>query len=721
MSEAFDTPGKEVVSDELTTLVYPPIDDVNVGFFDITREVMTENFIETLNEFVRKRMNFKSIRYASKGCYNPFKVVDTSMDKLSTLIDDYCHLAKPSLAGDENVNVYTFNKHPHQMFDVCIKFQEIYSKLSTGDKEKVYYLPQRFHYMPPGGTYGWNNIINPGNGGIKMQMQRDITYLFHCEEEHKTIIKYLKGDDIYEVEMPKGWSAYQVKVGTWHCIESHTNTLMMAFKPTKQDKIGFCNENHYAADKFPFKNFSAGNSDVEKINEINAFFTSMQIAKDLNTGFLDRRFFSLPLKYIDHVQNFVEINITDIQWDGKDAVEEYSGECDESVKECVKRHSESSIITVLNVSHAQLDLRCMYGHHILSEIFAKHKTAERKYLEDYEKSLSTEDPTSNDDELTLPVTQLSVRVVGENDLQILQQQRYTQYDEGYHEVSPPNNLDEFTVHIPIKEVIYREPTEEPTQEPAQEPEQKPEQEQDSPRLLPDEICNYLKDEYTKSGEGEVILKGDMKEAVLEYAYECFTKGIMVVLCEWLQSELRPFVDIRLKLIDSNKDAFVTDEKNNKEIFIILTNLSESSQYIEFPKLAAMMNKDVKLETAESCSYWPCSTRENYCTDSMHKRRHIGKGFWLETTLILKEEAQCTLRTIIRGVENQLQERKVKEIREGRLDQMNPGYLIEETEPSETEPNGTDANETEPNGTDANETEPNGTDANETEKNNLIQI
>ena len=61
MSEAFDTPGKEIVSDEFSTIVYPPIDDVNVGFFDITREVMTENFIETLNEFVRNRMNLSLI------------------------------------------------------------------------------------------------------------------------------------------------------------------------------------------------------------------------------------------------------------------------------------------------------------------------------------------------------------------------------------------------------------------------------------------------------------------------------------------------------------------------------------------------------------------------------------------------------------------------------------------------------------------------------------
>ena len=286
------------------------------------------------------------------------------MDKLSILIDNFGHLEKPSLAGDDNLNVYTFNKHPHQMFDVCIKFREILSKLRTVYKEqKACFLPFRFHYMPPGGAYGWNNLINPQNG-VKMQMQWDITYLFHCEEQYKTIIKYLKGDDIYEVKMPKGWSAFQVKAGTWHCIESHANTLMIGFVPREIDKIGFCNENHYAAEKFPFKNFSAGNSDVEKINEINAIFTSVQIAKDINSGFLDRNFFSLPLKFFDHVQNFIKISITDVQWDGKDAVEEYSGESDEPVEECVKRHVESSNITVLNVSRTHMDLRCMYGHHI---------------------------------------------------------------------------------------------------------------------------------------------------------------------------------------------------------------------------------------------------------------------------------------------------------------------------------------------------------------------
>ena len=695
MSEAFNNPGKEVVSDELDTIIYPPIDDVNVGFFDITREVMTENFIDTLNEFVRKRMNFKSIRYASKGCYNPFKVVDTSMDMLATLMDNFGHLVKPSLAGDVNLNAYTFNKHPHQMFDVCIKFREIYSKLRTGDKEqKVFYAPQRFHYMPPGGTYGWNNLISP-QIGVKMQMQWDITYLFHCEEERKTVVKYLKGDDIYEVHTPKGWSAYQVKVGTWHCIESHTNTLMMGFMPTEKDKIGFYNENHYTAEKFPFKNFSAGNSDVEKINEINAIFTTVQISKDLNTGFLDKHFFSLPLKFVDHVRQFYKLNIADIQWDGKDAVEEYSGESDESVEECVKRYSESSIITVLDVSHTQMDLRCMYGHHILSEIFAKHKTAERKYMEDYEKSFSTEDATSYHNELTLPVTTVSVRIVSEPDLQILQQQRYTKYDEGYHEVSPGKTA-EFSATIPIKVTL--------------EPPQEPPQEQEIPRLLPDEICNYLKDEYTKSGEGEVILKGDMKEVVLEYAYETFTKGLGPESYEWLQSEFRPFVDIRLKLIDSNKDVFITDEKNNKEILIILTNLCESSQYIEFPNLASFINKDIKLETAESCSYWPCPPSENFSVDSLHKRRHIGKGFWLETTMILKEEAQCTLRSIMKGAETVMRERLVKEMREGKMDQ---GDFLE-MEPSETEPNGTDANEGEPDGTDANKGEPDGTDANETE-------
>ena len=199
------------------------------------------------------------------------------------------------------------------------------------------------------------------------------------------------------------------------------------------------------------------------------------------------------------------------------------------------------------------------------------------------------------------------------------------------------------------------------------------------------------------------LKGDMKEAVLEYAYETFTRFGQQALFEWFQSELRPFVDIRLKLIDSNKDVFITDKTNNKEIFIILTNLCESSQYIEFPNLAGFINKDIKLETAESCMYWPCPPSEDFCIDSLHKRRHIGKGFWLETTLILKEESPCTLKSIMKGAENKLRETLVKEIREGKVDQMNL-FEIEEIEPSETEPNGTDANETEPNGTDANETE-----------------
>ena len=175
------------------------------------------------------------------------------MASLSRLIDDYIHLVKPNQAGDKNMNAYTLNKHPHQMFDVCIKFQKIYKELNTNQDKIKYFLPKNFHYMPPGGAYGWHDILDVSHFGDKVLW--DLTYLLHCEEHNKTIIKYLKGDDIYEVQIAKGWSAFQVKVGTWHCIESHTNTLMMAFRPSQEDNLGFCDENHYAAEKFQFRNF----------------------------------------------------------------------------------------------------------------------------------------------------------------------------------------------------------------------------------------------------------------------------------------------------------------------------------------------------------------------------------------------------------------------------------------------------------------------------------
>ncbi len=643
--------GKMAVSDENATTIIGSDNEGDEGMFDEGSTYLAAGLEEALNVLMKEKINWKSMRTSCSGNYSPFRQVDTSMTALSRIMERHGAVYKPTQVSSENANMYTLNKHPHQMYDVCIKFNDIYKKLNPDTIGPL--LPGRFHYMPPGGAYGWNN-----NVASKFKSHHcyfpDWTYFIYCDEHGKSIVKYLKGNEIFEVALAKGWSAFRIKSITWHCIESSTNTIMLGFVPKNRDPLGFCDKNHYIAEGYSNRNFVAGKTDNEKVNEINAIFTSLQTDPQFSTPFLDCLYFSLPLRFLDHVGTFKFMDIYQMIWDGKEDVTEDSDDQNETLDECIKRHADNlHVVTLLQIGKD--NLRCMYGHHILSEIYAKHISAERKRMEEYEKNLMS---GTEQGELDLPVTKIQVRIVHERHLDVVEQQIKNLGGENSNHIVKIGSGNGFNLHLPTK--LYDRNNEDYDSE--------NEDEEPPPQLLPGDVIEYLLDNRDKDFNED--MNEDMKSKLLQIVMQVYINQFPGEAKRSFESILPRVSDIHVKLIDSDKEKYINDEVNGKNIFKFISNLHDEFQYIELKGAEHYMDKDRRVEKGECIYFVPCPLTENYCIDNLHRRRLIGKGSWLEATIVLKDHTMASLlESIEESVIKMAMEAAKKEEEELRLKQQ----------------------------------------------------
>ena len=637
--------------------VDPPILQKDIGVFDVGSEYLDEEFFGILDRFLKERMNFKSMRYESKGLFNPMRKVDTGMRELERLQDDHGHLESPSNPESTNVNMYTFNKHPHQMFEVCIKLNDKWRQSVKYDWSKyMNMIPKRFHYLPPGGAYGWHDNVEDSkviSGKDKKVRLLDIIYLIHVEETHKTLFKFLRGDEIYEMTLKKGWSAFKVSPFTWNCIESNTNTIMMAFRASEKDHIGFNDANHFLAEKHTDRNFTCTKTDVEEVNRINAICHALQLdtntLRDFRSSFFPTGYWSVPLRFFDHLRNKQRVDLKNVSWKDKDKVKEDAEFIEDDVKtihEYIKQKTSTGLeITVLSIPSSD-KLVCIQGVHILNDIHAKCKAVERFHMERYEKSLETADENNEqkyeqfNEDCTFAV---DVRILVDKDFTCIEQQRVSKLEPGYHDVASEHLM----MNIPLKSVTHETPLDPDPNNPGELIHDIRKKSIDRPVIVPMPILSH----FTEKG-GD--LTEDIKLQLIDFVMQIFFINLGDRLQEPINKILLNNVDVRVKMLQSDKNTLIQDDVNNKNLYKVIANLHEKAQFVQFNNLESFMeNQSVRLEQGESCSYWPTPVKENYCIDNFHDRRYIGKGSMLDITLYIKDCSTLTTRGLVDAVSDHM--------------------------------------------------------------------
>ena len=631
-------------------MVDPPILVKDTGVFDVCSEYLDEEFLEIFERFFKDRVNFKSIRYESKGLFNPVLKVNTGMRELERLQDEHGHLESPSFSRSTNVNMYTFNKHPHQMFEVCIKLNEKWRSSVKYDWSKNMSLqPIGFHYMPPGGAYGWHDNVGEGGNSEKNKDKKkrlyDLIYLIHVEETHKTLLKFLRGDEIYEMKLQKGLSVLKVT----------------PFKPHRRDLLGFNDANHFLAEKHTDRNYTCAQTDVEEVNRINAFCHALQLdintLRNFNSSFLPSSriydhvhgpsYWSIPLRFFDHLKNVTNVDLKRISWKDKDKVKEDDEIKEDDVKN-IHTYIKQKTPTGLEIIGLSIPpsgkLVCIQGAHILNDIYAKCKAVERFHLERYETSLETED--ENDlqkyeqfnEECTFAV---DVRIIFDKDFTCIEQQRVTKLEPGYHDVSS----EYITMNLPQKSVIREMPLDPDPENPGNIVLDVPKKPIERPIIMPMAILSHFTE---KGGDLTEEIKLQLIDFVMQFIFESLGKELRKPLNK--AKALLHNLDVRVEMLQSDKNTLIQDDINNKNIYKVIANLHEKAQSIQFHNLEALMeNQSVRLEQGESCSYWPTPIQENYCIDNFHDRRYIGTGSLLDITLFIKDSCTLTIGSLITTV------------------------------------------------------------------------